>query len=140
MTAAPAASPSRLAFLDDRVNPIVVKELRQAVKSWFIVGLLLLLLSVLTLIQLIWVMSSTDLGSTSSDGGRDLFLVFQGTLLAISLLGLPVYTGVRLAAERASATSDLLYVTTIRPWSIVWGKLAAGVVVTLLVFAACAPS
>ncbi len=139
MTAAPAASPSRLAFLDDRVNPIVVKELRQAVKSWFIVGLLLLLLSVLTLIQLIWVMSSTDLGSTSSDGGRDLFLVFQGTLLAISLLGLPVYTGVRLAAERASATSDLLYVTTIRPWSIVWGKLAAGVVVTLLVFAACAP-
>ena len=125
--------------LSDRLNPIVVKELRQAVKSWFIVGVLLLLLSVLTLIQLLWVMSSTDLGSTTNDDGRDLFLVFQGTLLAIALLGLPIYTGVRLAAERASATSDLLYVTTIKPWSIVWGKLAAGVVVTLLVFAACAP-
>ena len=139
---APAPAPARLtrfAGLDDRVNPIVVKELRQAVKSWFIVGLLMLLLSVLTLIQLLWVMSSTDLGSTSGDGGRELFLVFQGTLLAIALLGLPVYTGVRLAAERASATSDLLYVTTIRPWSIVWGKLAAGVAVTALVFAACAP-
>ena len=132
-------APSRLGFLDDRVNPIVVKELRQAVKSWFIVGLLLLLLAVLTLILLLWVMSGTDLGSTSSDQGRRLFLVFQGTLLAVTLLGLPVYTGVRLAAERASATSDLLYVTTIKPRSIVWGKLAAGVAVTLLVFAACAP-
>lgn len=134
-----SSAPPRFAFLDDRVNPIVVKELRQAVKSWFIVGLLMLMLAVLTLIQLLWVMNSTEIGSPTSGEGRDLFLVFQATLLMIALLGLPIYTGVRLAAERASATSDLLYVTTIRPWSIVWGKLAAGVIVTGLVFAACAP-
>ena len=39
-------------FVDDRINPIVVKELRQAVKSRFIVGVLMLMLALLSLIHI----------------------------------------------------------------------------------------
>ena len=139
MSALTAKMGSLSAWLDDRVNPIVVKELRQAVKSRFIVGVLLLILVVLAVTLLLFVMSSTNLGSASSDEGRDLFMFFQGTLLALCMVCVPIYVGARLTAERASATSDLLYVTTIKPSSIIWGKLVAGMTVTALIFSVCAP-
>lgn len=126
-------------WVDDRMNPIVVKELRQAVNSRLVVGVLTLLLSVLWLILLLYLLDYDPRGGLDTSAGAELFSVFQGVLLATCMLFVPVYVGVRLAAERASATADLLYVTTIRPSSIVWGKLLAGMVVTVLVFSACAP-
>ena len=131
------SAPTR--WLDDRINPIVVKELRQAVKSRFIVGVLLLMLAILVATLLLFVMNSRNLGLASSGEGRDLFLIFQATLLGLTMLCVPVYLGARLTAERSSATSDLLYVTTLRPSSIIWGKLVAGMAVTGLVFAVCVP-
>jgi hypothetical protein len=126
-------------YLDDRMNPIVVKELRQAVKSRFVVAVLMLLLVVL-LVTLVLMLLNLDPGRDFDDQtGAQLFMVFQSILLATCMLFVPIYVGVRLAAERATTTSDLLYVTTIRPSSIVWGKLLAGMVVTGLAFSACAP-
>ena len=131
------SAPTR--WLDDRINPIVVKELRQAVKSRFIVGVLLLMLAILVATLLLFVMNEPNLGLASSGEGRDLFMIFQATLLGLTMLFVPVYLGARLTAERSSATSDLLYVTTLRPSSIIWGKLVAGMAVTGLVFAVCVP-
>ncbi|MEM6391600.1 MAG: hypothetical protein AAF797_02375 [Planctomycetota bacterium] len=121
------------------MNPIVVKELRQAVNSRLVVGVLTLMLAVLWLIMMIALLDYDPRGGLDTSAGAELFSVFQGVLLATCMLFVPVYVGVRLAAERASATADLLYVTTIRPSSVVWGKLLAGMVVTVLVFSACAP-
>ncbi len=124
-------------WVDDRLNPIVVKELRQAVKSRVVVGVLVLMLVVLLVILGV---SLVDTPGTFDDGaGSTLFIVFQSILLATCMFFVPVYAGVRLAAERQGAASDLLYVTTIRPASVVWGKLLAAMVVTALVFSACAP-
>lgn len=126
-------------WIDDRMNPIVVKELRQAVKSRFVVSVLMLMLTLLMLILAVTLINQDSYRGFDEDAGADLFLVFQSILLATCMLFVPVYVGVRLAAERSSATSDLIYVTTIRPSSIVWGKLLAGMVVTALTFSACAP-
>lgn len=126
-------------WVDDRMNPIVVKELRQAVKSRFVVAVLMLMLALLLLIlttTLIGLDTSRDFDDSA---GAGLFMVFQGILLAVCMLFVPAYVGIRLAAERATVTSDLIYVTTIRPSSIIWGKLLAGMVVTVLIFSACAP-
>ena len=126
-------------WLDDRMNPIVVKELRQAVKSRFVIAVLMLMLAILFIILAGVLFSQDQSRGIDEDAGAQLFLVFQSILLATCMLFVPVYVGVRLAAERSSATSDLLYVTTIRPSSIVWGKLLAGMVVTALTFSTCAP-
>lgn len=126
-------------WIDDHMNPIVVKELRQAVKSRFVVSVLMLMLTLLMIILAVVLMEQDSRRGFDEDAGAQLFVVFQSILLATCMLFVPVYVGVRLAAERSSATSDLIYVTTIKPSSIVWGKLLAGMVVTALTFSACAP-
>lgn len=127
------------AWIDDRMNPIVVKELRQAVKSRFVISVLMLMLTLLMLILAVVLIDQGSRRGFDENAGAELFVVFQSILLATCMLFVPVYVGVRLAAERSSATSDLIYVTTIKPSSIVWGKLLAGMVVTALTFSACAP-
>jgi hypothetical protein len=121
------------------MNPIVVKELRQAVQSRFVVAMLMLLLAVLVVTLGLVLVNQGSGANIDSDLGSQLFMGFQAILLGTCMFFVPVYVGVRLAAERSSATADLLYVTTIRPISIIWGKLLAGAVVTALTFSACVP-
>jgi hypothetical protein len=45
----------------------------------------------------------------------------------------------RLAAERSDTNVDLLFISTLKPWSIIWGKFLSAVVLVLLIFSACAP-
>lgn len=128
--------------LDDAINPIVVKELRQAVNSRLIVAVLLLFLLVqLTFMGIYLLVSGFEgrLEAADFQAGRDVFAVLQGILLATCLLFLPAYTGFRLAAERSDVNVDLLYITTLKPRSIVWGKFAAALVLALMIFSACTP-
>jgi hypothetical protein len=130
-----------LGRLDDRLNPIVVKELRQAVQSKFVTAVLLLFL----LLQLLFLgialaaSGAGDPGSMDLEAGRGVFQVLQGTLLGTCMLFLPAYTGLRLGAERSDVNVDLLFVTTLRPRAIIWGKLLSALVLAVLIFSACAP-
>ncbi len=126
-------------WLDDRMNPIVVKELRQSIQSRFVVSVLILLLIVLMTTLFLYVINTETIGQVTGNHGAYLFQIFQGMLVTTCLLFVPAYVGGRLAVERASTTSDLLFISTLRPSSIVWGKLLAGMVVTVLIFSACAP-
>src|SRR5262249_46628136 len=45
----------------------------------------------------------------------------------------------RLAAERSAANVDLLFISTLRPRAIIWGKFFSAVVLMLVIFSACAP-
>jgi hypothetical protein len=131
-----------LGRIDDAINPIVVKELRQAVKSRFVVAVLIIFL----LLQLGWIgLQLLVLGfqgrieSLDFQGGRDVFMALQVILMATCLLFIPLYTAIRLAAERNEANVDLLFVTTIQPRSIIAGKLFSAIVLSILIFSACMP-
>jgi hypothetical protein len=124
--------------ISDWLNPIVVKELRQAVQSRFVVAALLILLAIQIVAVGIYLLTASNLES-NFDAGRTVFLILFGILLAISLLFVPLYSGVRLAAERSETNLDLLFITTIKPRSIIAGKLMASVTLTVLVFSACLP-
>src|SRR5688500_10186276 len=50
-----------------------------------------------------------------------------------------MYSGFRMAAERADSNVDLLFITTIRPRTIVFGKVFAVTVLTILLFSAALP-
>jgi ABC-type transport system involved in multi-copper enzyme maturation permease subunit len=133
-----AAVSSAVGLVDDRINPIVVKELRQAVQSRFVTVVIILFLAVELVAIGLFLLASEDIGS-DFEAGRNVFGVLQGILLAVCLLFVPLYTGIRLAAERSETNVDLLFITTIRPSSIIWGKFLAGMVVTVLIYSACAP-
>jgi hypothetical protein len=124
--------------IDDAFNPIVVKELRQAVQGKFVAAVLIVLLIIqLTAIGLI-IINSRDI-STTFDAGRDAFMILQSIMLGICLLFVPAYTAFRLGSERSDSNVDLLFITTIRPRAIIGGKIFAALAITVLIFSACMP-
>ncbi|MCK5707100.1 MAG: hypothetical protein KAI43_05555 [Candidatus Aureabacteria bacterium] len=131
-------------FFQDPINPIVLKELRQAVRSKFVTGALMLFLCVLLITFWIYLGSNELMNihksSLNMRAGKNLFQIFFGMLSYICIFFIPIYTGVRFASERASGTkTDLLFTTTISPNTIIRGKLIAGIIITILLFSACMP-
>ena len=104
--------------IDDALNPIVVKELRQAVQSRFVVVVLLLFLGLqLLILGSMLVVSDANKRADLVDysAGAGIFLGLQYLLVVTCLVFIPLYTGVRMAAERADNNVDLLFVSTLRP-------------------------
>lgn len=130
---------SALEWADDRLGAILVKEARQAVRSRFVVSVQFLFLAVLLVALGTVLLNGKGGGELSRDEGRDTFVMLNVMLHAVCVVCVPLYTGVRLAAERGEANVDLMFSTTIRPWSVVLGKLGSGILVGLLAASACAP-
>jgi hypothetical protein len=122
----------------DRINPIVVKELRQAVQSRFVIAALLTLLSVQLAAIGIYILAS-GASLFSFDAGRQSFMMLFNIMQVICTVFVPLYTGARLAAERSDINVDLLFITTIKPSSVITGKMFAAMTLTALIYSACTP-
>jgi hypothetical protein len=122
----------------DRVNPIVVKELRQAVRSRLVVAVLLIFLSVCVVTIGLFVMLDPNI-ATRSRAGAELFAILMTALALTCQLVVPLYTCVRFSRERNDDNVDLLFITTIRPGAIIRGKFSASMALTGLIFASCLP-
>ncbi|MGE0084232.1 MAG: hypothetical protein AB7S75_07390 [Desulfococcaceae bacterium] len=128
--------------IDDRLNPIVVRELRQAVQSRVLVGMLMLFLGIMLLVMAFVITGSHKTGinmDRAANLGRDAFEILFGVLVFSVILFVPVYTGARMSLERSAENMDLLFATAILPGTVIRGKLYAGLVITLLFFSACLP-
>ena len=123
--------------INDKLNPIVVKELRQAVQGKFLIVVLICFLCLQLLTVALFL--TNESAAESFNAGRNISRVLLGILLATGLLFVPAYTGIRLASERTDANVDLLFITTLRPRSIIWGKFFAGLILTVLIYSACMP-
>ena len=121
------------------LNPVVVKELRQAVRSWTVTGVLLLFLTVLFLASLGFLVSQSFEGDVNEELGSTLFGTFVTILAGASILFIPLYLGIRVATERQEPNPDLLYVSTLTPGQIIRGKFLCGAYITALFFSACMP-
>jgi len=129
--------------LDDWLNPIAVRELRQAVQGKALAAMLIFFLAV-EVVALGGALVKNDLlapktGVNLAPVGRQLFSFLYGILLFTSLLFVPLYTGIRMRLERSDTNLDLLFVTTLKPAAIIGGKLVSGLVLTLLLFTTCLP-
>lgn len=122
---------------DNAVNPIVIKELRQAIGGRFLPAVLMLFL----VFQLFAMAISVWAYRADRDliGGREVFLWLEGALMVTCLLFLPLYTGLRLNSERSDSHTDLLFISTLRPRSIILGKFLATLALAVMLFSACTP-
>ncbi|MCP4710088.1 MAG: hypothetical protein GY869_15800 [Planctomycetes bacterium] len=122
---------------DGWINPIAVKELRQAVQGKFIMGILLLFLTIAVItLGVVSVLYGEEFNDFSS--GEDIFVFFLGLLMGICLLFLPLYSGVRLSFER-SDNVDLLYATTLKAGAIIRGKLLSATILCFIIYSICTP-
>jgi hypothetical protein len=122
----------------ERVNPIVVKEFRQAVQSRLVVAILTIFLLLNLGVVGGYLLMSPE-AATSETGGGAVFSGLLGVLLFTCGLFVPLYVLVRLSLERNDANIDLFFITTLSPAAIVRGKYAAAMALTLLIFSACMP-
>lgn len=127
-----------VAWVDDRINPIVVKELRQAVRSRFISGMFLFLLAVELLSVWIYLMVASE-AAANLEGGEALTGWLVGILSFACVFLVPAYSGIRLAWERSADQADLMFTTSIRAGAVIRGKLLTAVILIALIYSASAP-
>jgi len=121
------------------LNPIVIKELRQGVRSWSVTGMLMLFLVVLFIASLGFLITESFDVNVNMGLGGTMFSSFMVILAGASVFFIPLYTGVRVAAERQENNPDLLYVTTLSPARIIFGKFLCSAYIVVLFFSACMP-
>lgn len=121
------------------LNPIVVKELRQAVRSRAVTIMLLLFLGGLFITALGFLISQSFQVDANLRLGGSMFSAFASVLAFCSLVFIPLYVGIRVTVERQTHNQDLLYVSTLTPGRIIFGKFLCGAYITGLFFSACMP-
>jgi len=128
-------------FLDDAVSPVAIKELRQAVRGRFVVATLILSLLAQTVTMFITMINQKldALPLEHSPVGRLAFFPLFGVLFTACIFFVPMYCGLRMMAERSDSNVDLLFITTIKPRSIMLGKLLAATALVGLLFSASMP-
>ncbi len=122
-------------FVDNRLNPILVRELRQMVRSRFIVAMLNLYIGLLVFVCLSTVAFSTFMQQEGA--GLNLFGVLATIMGIATFFVVVLYTGIVASSERINA--DLMYSSAIKPWQIVLGKFESGLLLSLLLFSAVFP-
>jgi hypothetical protein len=129
---------ARVERLGDWFNPIVVKEVRQALKSrQFVFTFLLLLLAA-------WAGSIVGVSflGESIDFGSSAVTFYAGFLFALcmaTLVIVPFSTFRSIVEERTETTLELLQITALSPVQIVRGKILSAMVQVLVYYCAIAP-
>lgn len=137
-TSAVSALARFLAWTGDRLNPILVKEARQALKSrQFVVtfGLLLVCGWVWTIMGLAVMGPEAALGSRGPDMFAGYYVILSFPLLVI----VPFGAFRSIASEQEDRTYELLSITGLAPRQIVSGKLGSAIVQMLIYLSAISP-
>ncbi|MEM9645237.1 MAG: ABC transporter permease [Planctomycetota bacterium] len=140
-----SASQRLLAFIDrwsekigDSVNPILVKEMRQALKSrQFLVTFSLLLLAALGWTIIGSLMRMPQIYTTPT--GPFMLVGYYVVLAVPMLLVVPLAAYRSLESEIDDGTLELLSISVLSPWQIVLGKLSSAALQMTLYFVALFP-
>ncbi|MBN1912530.1 MAG: hypothetical protein JW818_22605 [Pirellulales bacterium] len=129
------------AFLEragDRLNPLLVKETRQALKSRQFLASFGLMLAASWLWSVLGLVAF-NAGIYTAGCGDEMFMVYS-CILAFPLLVVVPFGAYRsLAAEREDNTYELLAITAMGPRQMIAGKLASAMVQMLIYLSAVAP-
>lgn len=118
-------------------NPILIKELRQAVRSNVLTGVLMLFLVMLFLGSVGSMAGQTMIRGEVVELGRNMFDACLAVLAVSSLVVIPLYTGIRVALEQHQ--SDLILFTPLPVTKLVQGKVLGGICLAGLFYSVCLP-
>lgn len=122
----------------DWLNPILIKEARQALKSRQFIVTFLLMLIASWLISVFGTLAAGDSLEFGSAGRG--FFVFYYIVLALAIFAVVPYTAYRsLLSERDQTTLELLSITALTPRQLVWGKLGSSMMQVFIYYSAIAP-
>lgn len=128
------------------VPPILVKELRQAMRNRLVIWILMLLLGAfvfgsgfLMSMAKMGTLSTTIKAGTMAPAGPAYFqILFTGFVVPIFLF-VPLYVSGNLISEKSNGTLELIATTTLSEHQIVFGKVASGLGLGLFYLALVVP-
>lgn len=118
-------------------NPILVKELRQAVRSRILISMLMFFLGAIFLASVASLTRQVALSGDVLQMGRNMFDACLAVLSISTLVFIPLYTGIRVALEKHQ--SDLILFTPLPVTKLVQGKVLGGMYIAALFFSVCMP-
>jgi len=125
--------------LDDMLNPILVKELRQSTNGNFfrftLIGLTMLILVSISL-SIVW---NNNSGLARLKWGKEIFDTIHGMLTFCVYLLVPLWICCKFTVERANNTMELLYASTIIPPQLILGKYLMSIVIAVQLYSICVP-
>lgn len=130
-----SALAARLSDFGDRLNPVLVREVRQALRGRFFLVTFSLTL-VFAMVASIGVLILGDLGPRP---GMTLFTACSAFLSLAACLLIPVSAFLSLGAEHDEQTRDLLVLSNLSPGQIVRGKFLTFFLLALLLTVALGP-
>jgi hypothetical protein len=126
-----------VAPLNDRLNPILVKEVRQALRGRYFTVVFWLVATIATLIGCMILV--TEGFSPSNQAGVYFFIAMYGCLSAAVHVFVPFWSFLSVGSEWEENTYDLLVLSNLRPFQIVLGKLLSAAVQLALFYSAFGP-
>lgn len=125
-------------FLDNRMNPLLVRELRQLVRNRFIIVMLILYLGLLSLVgSVIVIFGSFSRSGAEEEIGNSLFHAVTGIMCFTALLIVSMYTALMTSMERIN--NDLMFTSSLRSSRIIWGKFLSALILSILLFSVTMP-
>lgn len=132
-----STSPSRFAWFTERLNPVLIKEVRQALRGASFRNVYLV---TLILVGVVGTTVLLNLGVNGESGGGRTFGQAVVGCLCVGLIGLvPLVAFQSVSGEWEEDTYDLLILTDLSPFQVVFGKLLSCAVQILLMLAAFSP-
>lgn len=130
-------SPSRLEWISERLNPVLIKEVRQALRGASFRNVYLV---TLILIGVVGTTVLLNLGLSNDAGGGRIYGTAVVGCLCVGLIGLvPLVAFQSISGEWEEDTYDLLILSDLSPFQVVFGKLLSCAVQIVLMLAAFAP-
>lgn len=124
------------------LNPLAVRELRVACRSWKLVIILTTYLLIQGAIFAIWLYVESDSQGLYDDPtaiGRGLFITLSVVLAIIVMLVFPAFSSTAIASEHEKKSFDLLLLTPLAPWEIASGKFIAAALQSSIFLIATVP-
>lgn len=126
--------------LSDRLNPVLIKEMRQSFHSrLMLVVMAFLMLGELLMLFIIQMDYSTMVKSTLANLGRISFSI-QMTGVSIAIFALCVFQlGAGFSQERGKRELDYSRLSNISAFSVVFGKMCSSFVMMVYIYSMCLP-
>lgn len=123
-------------WTDDKINPILVKELRQSTNSRVLTVLVIAFLAI-QLFSLYVQIFMND--ATSFDSRQVIFSTVLTILVASCIYGIIPTIANRFYKERNGDSIDLIYTTVLSPFAIITGKMFSAMGLIILLYSLCTP-
>ena len=122
------------------ISPLLLKELRTRLRSRYSLAVVTLDLLVVGAVAIVFLMQHRGLDSGQSQvDGSQLFQALAIFQLCLILFVVPPSMASTISGERQRQTWDLLWITHLSSFEIVWAKLLAGLAINVLLLFAALP-